>query len=117
MTPQAKHTAPSTEVESNPRAALWPNYKPPAELVFTHGVGSELFSEDGKVYLDFLSGIAVTSFGHAHPHLVKALSEQATKLWHTSMSSESLPQSIWHNGLSNRALQTASISPIPVPKR
>ena len=49
MTPQAKHTAPSTEVESNPRAALWPNYKPPAELVFTHGVGSELFSEDGKV--------------------------------------------------------------------
>jgi acetylornithine/N-succinyldiaminopimelate aminotransferase len=84
MTPQAKHTAPSTEVESNPRAALWPNYKPPTELVFTHGVGSELFSEDGKVYLDFLSGIAVTSFGHAHPHLVKALSEQATKLWHTS---------------------------------
>ena len=84
MPPQAKHTAPSTEIKSDPRAALWPNYKPPAELVFTHGVGSELFSEDGTAYLDFLSGIAVTSFGHAHPHLVKALNEQATKLWHTS---------------------------------
>lgn len=84
MPPQAKHTAPSTEIESDPRAALWPNYKPPTELVFTHGVGSELFSEDGTAYLDFLSGIAVTSFGHAHPHLVKALNEQATKLWHTS---------------------------------
>jgi|TARA_B110000914_G_scaffold221968_1_gene234656 acetylornithine/N-succinyldiaminopimelate aminotransferase len=84
MTPQAKNTAPGTEAGSNPRAALWPNYKPPAELVFTHGIGSELFSEDGTSYLDFLSGIAVTSFGHAHPHLVNALSEQATKLWHTS---------------------------------
>lgn len=84
MPPQAKHTAPSTEIESDPRAALWPNYKPPTGLVFTHGVGSELFSEDGTAYLDFLSGIAVTSFGHAHPHLVKALNEQATKLWHTS---------------------------------
>ena len=84
MIPQATYTALSTEIESNPRAALWPNYKPPTELVFTHGVGSELFSEDGTAYLDFLSGIAVTSFGHAHPHLVKALNEQATKLWHTS---------------------------------
>ena len=84
MIPQATYTAPSTEIESNPRAALWPNYNPPTELVFTHGVGSELFSEDGTAYLDFLSGIAVTSFGHAHPHLVKALNEQATKLWHTS---------------------------------
>ncbi len=69
---------------SKPRAALWPNYNPPAELVFTHGIGSELFAEDGSAYLDFLSGIAVTSFGHAHPHLVKALQDQASKLWHTS---------------------------------
>ncbi len=68
----------------DPRAALWPNYNPPTELVFTHGVGSELFAEDGSAYLDFLSGIAVTSFGHAHPHLLKALEEQANKLWHTS---------------------------------
>ncbi len=68
----------------NARAALWPNYSPPHDLLFTHGKGSELYSEDGIAYLDFLSGIAVTSFGHAHPHLVKVLSEQAEKLWHTS---------------------------------
>ncbi len=66
------------------RQSLWPNYSPPADLVFSHGKGSELFTESGDVYLDFLSGIAVTSFGHAHPHLVKVLDEQAHKLWHIS---------------------------------
>jgi acetylornithine/N-succinyldiaminopimelate aminotransferase len=69
---------------SDPRAALWPNYNPPRDLIFTHGKGSELFSEEGSVYLDFLSGIAVTSFGHSHPHLIAALNEQAGKLWHVS---------------------------------
>jgi acetylornithine/N-succinyldiaminopimelate aminotransferase len=54
------------------------------DLVFTHGAGSELFDEQGKAYLDFLSGIAVTSFGHAHPHLVSALKDQSEKLWHLS---------------------------------
>ena len=72
------------EVSLNSRKALWPNYSPPAELVFTHGVGSELFSESGEAYLDFLSGIAVTSFGHSHPHLNEALKQQADKLWHVS---------------------------------
>ena len=70
--------------QTSARNALWPNYSPPHELVFSHGIGSELFSEDGEAYLDFLSGIAVTSFGHAHPHLVKVLSDQASKLWHVS---------------------------------
>lgn len=71
-------------VETNPRDALWPNYSPPHDLVFTRGQGSELFTEQGDAYLDFLSGIAVTSFGHAHPHLVSVLQEQANKLWHLS---------------------------------
>ena len=66
------------------RAALWPNYSPPQGLVFIQGKGSELFTEDGEAYLDFLSGIAVTSFGHSHPHLVAALKNQAEKLWHLS---------------------------------
>ena len=68
----------------NSRDALWPNYNPPRDLIFTHGKGSELFSEQGDAYLDFLSGIAVTSFGHAHPHLISALNEQAGKIWHVS---------------------------------
>lgn len=66
------------------RAALWPNYSPPAEPVFTHGIGSELFTAEGDCYLDFLSGIAVTSFGHAHPHLLDVLQQQSQKLWHIS---------------------------------
>ena len=81
-----------TETASNPqssnldnsRDALWPNYSPPKEIVFSHGRGSELFTADGDVYLDFLSGIAVTAFGHAHPHLVEALNSQSEKLWHLS---------------------------------
>jgi len=77
-------TATTSAIQENPRAALWPNYSPPQDLIFTHGRGSELFTESGDTYLDFLSGIAVTSFGHSHPHLVAALNEQAGKLWHLS---------------------------------
>ena len=68
----------------NARQSLWPNYSPPEDLVFTHGIGSELFSKDGESYLDFLSGIAITSFGHSHPYLNNALKSQADKLWHVS---------------------------------
>tara|TARA_Y100000996_G_scaffold175865_1_gene136904 strand:+ start:129 stop:1316 length:1188 start_codon:yes stop_codon:yes gene_type:complete len=66
------------------RDALWPNYSPPDDLIFTHGAGTELFTEKGDVYLDFLSGIAVTSFGHSHPYLNEALKKQADRLWHVS---------------------------------
>ena len=54
------------------------------DIAFTHGEGSFLFSEDGKRYLDYASGIAVNAFGHCHPKLVEALRDQASKLWHTS---------------------------------
>jgi acetylornithine/N-succinyldiaminopimelate aminotransferase len=55
-----------------------------AALSFERGEGSYLFSTDGARYLDFGAGIAVSSLGHAHPHLVEALTLQAQKLWHTS---------------------------------
>lgn len=84
MTTFAGNTESTASADSNPRDALWPNYNPPADVVFTHGIGSEIFDEQGRAYLDFLSGIAVTSFGHAHPHLVGALTEQSQKLWHLS---------------------------------
>lgn len=48
------------------------------------GEGVYLFDESGKRYLDFASGIAVNAFGHSHPHLIAALTEQASKLWHCS---------------------------------
>ena len=54
------------------------------DIAFTHGKGSFLFSEDGNRFLDYASGIAVNAFGHCHPMLVEALTEQANKLWHTS---------------------------------
>ncbi|MBS9476728.1 aspartate aminotransferase family protein [Ancylobacter radicis] len=53
-------------------------------LVFERGEGAWLFTRDGQRYLDFTAGIAVNVLGHAHPHLVAALTEQAGKLWHIS---------------------------------
>ncbi len=84
MSLHAEQTVIESNLEVDPRGALWPNYSPPKDLIFTHGIGSELFDENNQPYLDFLSGIAVTSFGHAHPHLVAALEEQSRKLWHLS---------------------------------
>ncbi len=54
------------------------------DLAFDKGEGAYLFTADGRKYLDFASGIAVTVLGHAHPHLVEALIEQGQKLWHCS---------------------------------
>src|SRR5580693_6700792 len=54
------------------------------DLGFERGEGCWLISTNGERYLDFTSGVAVNALGHAHPHLVKALQEQATKLWHMS---------------------------------
>ncbi|WP_374310353.1 aspartate aminotransferase family protein [Dongia sp.] len=55
-----------------------------SELAFERGEGAYLFTADGRRFLDFASGIAVTALGHSHPHLVNALIEQGKKLWHTS---------------------------------
>jgi acetylornithine/N-succinyldiaminopimelate aminotransferase len=55
-----------------------------ADLAFTSGEGVWLTATNGERYLDFTSGVAVNSLGHCHPHLVAALQEQATKLWHMS---------------------------------
>jgi acetylornithine/N-succinyldiaminopimelate aminotransferase len=54
------------------------------DLAFARGEGAWLWTTDGRRMLDFCSGIAVTGLGHAHPHLVKALGEQAGRLWHVS---------------------------------
>jgi acetylornithine/N-succinyldiaminopimelate aminotransferase len=64
-------------------SALLPTYAR-SELAFARGEGAYLFTASGERYLDFASGVAVTALGHAHPHLVKALTEQANKLWHVS---------------------------------
>ena len=53
-------------------------------VAFTHGEGAWLFDETGKRYLDALAGIAVSSLGHNHPRLVKAIAGQAACVLHTS---------------------------------
>jgi acetylornithine/N-succinyldiaminopimelate aminotransferase len=55
-----------------------------AELAFERGDGAWLTTTSGERYLDFGGGVAVTSLGYSHPHLVKALTDQAQKIWHTS---------------------------------
>ena len=62
---------------------LFRNYKR-APVAFSHGKGTRLFDLEGREYLDFIGGIAVSSLGHAHPALVRAVSEQAARYVHVS---------------------------------
>lgn len=55
-----------------------------ADIAFERGEGAFLWTADGRRFLDFGAGVAVTNLGHCHPRLVTALQEQAAKLWHTS---------------------------------
>ena len=54
------------------------------DLAFERGEGAWLTAVNGERYLDFTGGVAVNALGHAHPHLVAALTEQAQKVWHVS---------------------------------
>ncbi len=63
--------------------AVMPTYRR-NDIAFERGEGPYLFGTDGKRFLDFACGLAVTGLGHAHPYLVKALETQAHKLWHVS---------------------------------
>jgi acetylornithine/N-succinyldiaminopimelate aminotransferase len=60
-----------------------PTYAPPT-VMFVRGEGTLLWDADGRRYLDFLSGLAVTSLGHSHPAVADAISQQARTLLHTS---------------------------------
>ena len=55
----------------------------PAAFIPVRGEGAWLWDQEGKGYIDFAGGIAVNALGHAHPAMVRALTEQATKFWHT----------------------------------
>ena len=64
-------------------SALMPNYDR-LDIAFERGEGAYLYAADGRRYLDFGAGVAVTSLGHCHPHLVEVLKAQAGRLWHCS---------------------------------
>lgn len=55
-----------------------------ADLAFVRGEGPYLFDTEGQKYLDFASGIAVTTLGHNHPRLTAALQAASEGVWHTS---------------------------------
>jgi len=76
-------SAPAASPTSGPSPAVMATYAR-QNIVFERGEGCWLTSANGDRYLDFGSGVAVNALGHAHPHLVSALTEQAGKLWHTS---------------------------------
>ena len=70
---------------------LMSTYAPPG-VTFVRGQGSYLWDEEGRRYLDFLSGLAVTSLGHAHPAVAEAVCGAANTLLHTSNLFGTLPR-------------------------
>jgi len=56
----------------------------PAQFVPVRGEGSRVWDQQGRMYIDFASGVAVTALGHCHPAMIRALEEQARTLWHVS---------------------------------
>ena len=73
----------STASVSAASSVLLPTYAR-APIALERGEGAWAITADGSRYLDFGAGIAVNSLGHAHPHLVEALTSQAQRIWHTS---------------------------------
>lgn len=76
-------TTTSIDVKAYEAQHLLQNYRR-IPIVFERGEGVRLFDQSGRAYLDFVAGIGVSSLGHAHPALSRALAEQASTLLHTS---------------------------------
>jgi 4-aminobutyrate aminotransferase len=74
------------------RAVVSPSYPRSAPLVMARGEGAMVEDVDGNVYLDFCAGIAVAATGHAHPQVVRAITEQASKFLHISTDYYHEPQ-------------------------
>ena len=81
--PTASASGVATEAGPIDRSALMGNYAAPP-VTFVRGDGSTLYDTVGRPYLDFLSGLAVTSLGHAHPAIADAIAVQARTLSHVS---------------------------------
>ena len=85
-------------------ACLMTTYQPLA-LSFTRGLGTRLWDQQGREYLDAVAGVAVTTVGHSHPRLVMAISEQAGLLLHTS----NLYGIDWQQRLAQRLAQLSGL--------
>ncbi len=85
-------------------ACLMTTYQPLA-LSFARGLGTRLWDQQGREYLDAVAGVAVTNVGHSHPRLVAAISEQAGLLLHTS----NLYSIDWQQRLAQRLAQLSGL--------
>ena len=83
VTPAASSAAAMPVTRATFDQVMVPCYSP-APFVPVRGEGSRVWDQDGRMYIDFASGVAVTALGHCHPVMVKAIEEQARKLWHVS---------------------------------
>ena len=82
-TPTSPHAAAMGAPLGVERCPIMPTYGPP-QLMLVEGSGSWVVDRDGRRYLDLLSGLAVTSLGHAHPEVAAAIAAQANRLLHVS---------------------------------
>src|SRR5688572_28208874 len=76
-------SASNEDLVNRARAVFVPNYRP-APLALERGEGVYVFDAEGRRYLDFIGGIAVSVLGHRHPRLLKAIVEQSERILHTS---------------------------------
>ena len=73
-------------------ASLSPLLNQSTDVLAVRGEGSRLFDADGRAYLDFTSGIGVTSTGHCHPKIVEAVRHQAGQLIHGQVTTVMHPR-------------------------
>jgi predicted acetylornithine/succinylornithine family transaminase len=83
MTAVAEHSHAFDTSSAGSSCPFMPVFGPP-QVMFVRGQGTELWDVDGRRYLDFLCGLAVTSLGHSHPAITAAISKQAATLLHVS---------------------------------
>ena len=92
-------------------AVLSPSYTRPYPFVMARGEGAIVEDVDGNRFLDFNAGIAVVAAGHAHPHVVKAVQEQAAKFLHMSGTD------FYYENMVELAEKLASLAPGGGPER
>src|SRR5882762_6752372 len=88
-----------------------PSYTRSYPLVAKRGRGTRIEDVDGNEFLDFSAGIAVTSTGHCHPKVVKAIQEQAAELIHMSGTD------FYYEGMVALAERLSAVAPMPGPHR
>src|SRR5438034_11692005 len=89
-TTEVKNTNQRDWIELEQKYYQWTFKRQP--VAFVRGEGTRVWDSNGKVYLDFVAGIAVNVLGHCHPAIIKAVQHQVTQLIHVSNLYYNTPQ-------------------------